>query len=66
MAKPKGFRVDMSAETGVVICKDCGWRGIAFDRVSAWRQAASHERRAHPGSVLASKALSESLHRHAR
>lgn len=64
MPKAKGFRIDMSRETGVVVCRDCGWRGIAFDRVSAWRQAASHERRAHPGQVLASKAFSETTRRH--
>lgn len=63
--KAKGFKVDMSGESGVVICRDCGWRGMAFDRVSAWRQAASHERRAHPGNLLASKALSETARRHA-
>lgn len=64
MPKPKGFRLDMSAETGVVVCRDCGWRGLVFHRgsgggrLSAWRQAASHERRAHPGQKVASAALS--------
>lgn len=65
MPQAKGFRLDMSGESGVVICRSCGWRGFAFDRVSAWRQAASHERRAHPGADLASSALAHAARRSA-
>lgn len=65
MPKARGFRLDMSSESGVVICIECGWRGFALDRLSAWRQAASHERRAHPGRDLASAALANATHRQA-
>lgn len=62
----RGFKVDMTQHSGVVVCLLCGWRGMALggDRVSAWRQAASHERRAHPGADLASSALAHAARRH--
>lgn len=63
MPKARGFKLDMTGHSGVVICRACGWRGFAFDRTSAWRQAASHERRAHPGQDLTSSALANARHR---
>lgn len=58
-----GFRIDCSTTSAVVICHDCGWRGLAEDRLAARRLAASHERRAHPGQLHASNALSLALAR---
>lgn len=58
-----GFDIDASTSSCVVVCRDCGWRALTLDRMAARRQAASHERRAHPGQTLASKALSEATRR---
>lgn len=58
-----GYRIDCSTTSAVVICHDCGWRALAEDRLAARRLAALHERRAHPGQVLASNALGMAMRR---
>lgn len=62
MSQP-GYTLDVSSDSCVVVCRQCGWRALVLDRLAGRRQAASHERRAHPGQTLASKALSTALAR---
>lgn len=43
------YRMDASSSSVVIVCSECGWRALAFDRPACARLAHAHERRAHPG-----------------
>lgn len=65
----EAFELDVSPASAVVVCGGCGWRGLAIGRdqratrLSAWRQADGHERRAHPDRRQAADALWAALDR---
>lgn len=49
------FTVDTTEATALAVCHDCGRRQLVATRLAAWRWAAEHERREHPGQLQASK-----------
>lgn len=57
-------RIDAGPVTLLPVCS-CGWRGLpALTRGEALAQARHHERRAHPGSEGALRALNNHRRRH--
>lgn len=52
------IRLDATQISVVVTCEDCPhWSAFQFTRLEAWRSAAGHEERCHPGSKQAREAL---------
>jgi len=48
-------RIDFTQNSSVAVCS-CGWRTITTTRPDAWKLAATHEQRVHPGTQQAAKA----------
>lgn len=58
------IRLDCSQSVIVIVCTECDfWRAMRFTKTEAWKCAAEHEKRSHPGVVQAQNALSKHLQR---
>lgn len=60
------FSVDCTATECVLVCHECGWRGLAMDNLDGWRKCRNHEHQHHPGTLHASVRYSAQMARHIR
>ncbi|WP_309105026.1 hypothetical protein [Microbacterium sp.] len=54
------IRLDCTRVSIVIVCTDCPyWRAMRFTKHEAWKCAADHEKRTHPGLTQAQNAFTK-------